>query len=217
MPFKALNEADKHAFMTRLADRGRATKIAQDAKDLVVGAGAHVVLSARTARQHEIEIRKPAGADELSKWIGAASKLRDNRAFQESCVRDNTLLEEMLHRTKLTERKVPDGKTLRDVIANDRDAQDAFRTLGQLYVTGRLHQKLLTPSYILKEISSLTQSVNVYFGTWIDIVVKAGGTLEFVAPGPYSVVAHSLTVEPGGKIVTNKVHVSYDCTYLTVQ
>jgi hypothetical protein len=217
MPFTALNEADKHAFMTHLADRGRPATTGQDTKDLVVGEGAHVTLSASTAKQHQIEIRRPASADELSKWIGVAARVRDNPAFRLRCFRDNAILDQMLRRTKLLERKVPDGKTLRQLIADDRDAQDAFSALGRLYVVGRLSVHPRWPLYILEEINGLTQSVDVYFGTWVDIVVKAGATLEFGPPGPYSVVAHSLTVEAGGKIVTDKAHVSYDCTYLTIQ
>ena len=218
MQFKALKETDKQAFLTRLTDRGRAATAAQDAKDLQVGKGAHVVLSARTARDHHLEIRKPANADELSKWIGLTPKMRENPTFQASLFRDSANLEDMLNRTKLLERKVPKGKTLRNVIAQDQDAQEAFRVLARRYVTGTLRVPIQKfPLYILEEINSLTESVDVYFGTWVDIVIHAGGTLKFDPPGPYSLVAHSLTVEPGGNIVTNQAHVSWDCSYVTIE
>jgi hypothetical protein len=218
MPFKALKETDKQAFLTHLTDRGRAATAAQDAKDLQVGKGAHVVLSARTARDHHLEIRKPSNADELSKWIGLTPKMRENPTFQASLFRDSAILENMLNRTKLLELKVPEGKTLRQVIAQDQDAQYAFRMLARRYVTGILRHPIQPlPRYILEEIDSLVKEVNVLQGTWIDIVIQAGGTLQFDPPGPYSFIAHSLTVEPGGKIVTNQVNVTWDCSYVTIQ
>jgi hypothetical protein len=219
MPFNKLSEKDKQAFMTRLAERGRAATIARDAKDIVVGEGEPVELSWRTAKHHRMELRRPASADELSKWIGVHPKLRENAAFQSSCLKDNAILEEMLRRTKLLEREVPEGKTLRHLLADDRDAQNAFQMFVRLYVSGRLigTRRLLKdwPQYVLEEINRLTESTEVCFGTWVDIVIKSGGTLVFSPPGPYSVVAHSLTVEPGGKIITN-AHVSYDCAYMTI-
>jgi hypothetical protein len=217
MPYEALSKADKQAYETRLIARGRTAKVAADAQDLVIEAGAHVTLSTRTARQHQIEIRQPADADELSKWIGVPMALREKPEFQSNHFPANAALENVLRRTGLLQLKIPDGQKLRQVIAGDSDALYAFRVLGQNYVAGKLPSKYHLPLYILEELNALTQSVDVHFGTWVDIVVKAGGTLEFSPPGPYSVVAHSLTVEPGGKIITNKAHVSYDCTYLTIQ
>jgi len=216
MPFSTLNEADKRAFTARLTAQGREAKIAADAKDLVVEPGARITLSTRTAGQHGLEIRRPSNADELSRWIGVPASLREKSEFQSRCFPDNALLDNMLRRTGLLQQKIPDGKLLRDVIAHDPPALEAFRMLGQLYVGGRVDWKKIWPQYILEELNTLTQSVDVHFGTWVDIVIKAGGTLEFSPPGPYTVVAHSLTVEPGGKIITNKAHVSYNCTYVTI-
>lgn len=216
MPLSSLSKQEQMAFKARLLRRGLKLEQLPKEQDVLVERGARVLLSRGRDSFAKPLVRKPGSIEELRKWIGIPDKVTGSQIFKSNRLYQRTVLNDMLARSGLNRLKLRTGQTLTQAISGNAPAQAAFTALARAGVLGSIDLSGLRPLYLYKEITSYVQATDVMSWSFVNVRIKAGGALVFDPPGPHSFVAHSLVIEPGGKIITNRTHVSFDCDSIEI-
>jgi hypothetical protein len=216
MPLSDLNQDQQRAFKARLERRGLKLDHLPRDVDVVVAPKARVVLSARPDSLTKPVVRKPGSLEEMRQWLGIPEKVRKNQSFRSNHLHERTALLDLIERSGLNKVRVGREQTLTQAISGNVQAQHAFTALARAAVLGSFDIAGLKPLYLYKEISSYVQATQLLSWSFVNVRIKAGGALVFDPPGPHTFVAHSLVIEAGGKIITNRTTVSFDCESIEI-
>lgn len=216
MPLSALTQDQQRAFKARLARRGLKPEQLPREQDVIVNRGARVVLSAGREAFAKPIVRKPTSLEEMRSWIGVPGRAMKSQLFKSNHLHERAVLMDMVERSGLNRLRVPTGKTLTQMISGDAEAQRAFTALARASVLGTFDISGLKPAYLYKEISGYVLATSLLSWSFVNVRIKSGGTLVFDPPGPHTFVAHSLVIEAGGKIVTNRTTVCFDCDSIEI-
>jgi hypothetical protein len=132
-------------------------------------------------------------------------------------VHEIRMIENIIKRTKInTLTPANSKKTLTKAMWGNVELQAAFIAVAHAIVAGLIDVGTLK-RHLKEEINNYVVKVDVLNWCFVDVTIKSGGSLIFSAPGPHVFTAHSLIIEPGGKIVTNQSHVTFDCDYIEIK
>jgi hypothetical protein len=216
MPFSDLNPDQQRAFKARLVRRGLKLEQLPSEVDVVVAPSARVVLSGRPDSFTKPVVRRPGSVEEMRQWLGIPERASKSQLFKSNHLHERTALLDMVERSGLNKVRLGREQTLTQAISGNVQAQHAFNALARAAVLGSFDISGLKPLYLYKEISSYVQATPLLSWSFVNVRIKAGGALVFDPPGPHTFVAHSLVIEPGGKIITNRTTVSFDCESIEI-
>lgn len=215
MPFNTLSLEDQRVLLGRLAAKKLARASIQAPEDLIVKARTEVVLSGDGPSALKPVVRRPASLEEMRSWLGhpaGALARSDVKRIHAARVKG---IEKAIKSSALSNVRTRAPKTLLQAIAGNPAQQAAFRAAAHAAVEGIMDVSKNKPLY--KAITALVSAVSVFNWAFVNVTVKAGGTLVFNPPGPHTLVAHTLTVEPGGRIVANRCQLTLDCQNMVIQ
>lgn len=216
MPLSDLNQDQQRAFKARLERRGLKLDHLPREVDVVVAPRARVVLSGRPDSFTKPFVRKPGSLEDMRQWLGIPERVRKNQSFKSNHLHERTALLDLVERSGLSKIRLGREQTLTQAISGNAQAQQAFNALARAAVLGSFDIAGLKPLYLYKEISSYVQATSLLSWSFVNVRIKAGGALVFDPPGPHTFVAHSLVIEAGGKIITNRTTVSFDCDSIEI-
>lgn len=212
MPFTPLSPKDREALAMRLTRRGLSTHLLDTAKDLEVPRGHRMVLSRHKPSVLTPSVFKPTSLDVLLKWKAIPSDLANEPAVKEMHAKEVALIKQLVTRSRVDQIKLHPGQLLRDAIASNRDQKLAMMALARSVIAGRfpfgdIH---VWPPYILEYISGYVAYVDGADWTALNVVIEANAALVFDPPGPHVLTVHSLEIMPGGRLVTDRAHVTIE-------
>jgi hypothetical protein len=216
MPLSDLDQDQQRAFRARLGRRGLKLEQLPRDQDVVVGPRGRGVLSAGPDSIARPLVRKPGSLEEMRQWLGVPERAAKSQVFRSNHLHERHALLDMLERSGLSKLRLGAGQTLTQAISGKAQAQHAFQALARAAVLGTFDIAGLKPQHLYREISSYVKATELLTWTFVNVRIKAGGALVFDPPGPHTFVAHSLVVEAGGRIVTNRTTVSFDCESIEI-
>jgi hypothetical protein len=198
---KGLGEDDRKAIVARAKARGFPAQALERADELIVdGKG----LTLRGDRDKARTPITPDSLDELVAAIGAGARDRDavaaskSRGFQ----RDQVL--QLVHRTKAR-------------VDRDLDVRRVANVALKAAMQGLVSRDELVQAGFDKYFEQLLKPIRIWPWLFTTITVRSGSALTFSDPGPHTLVAYRLVIEPNARIVLNHTAVSIDCDHLEIQ
>jgi len=216
MPFASLSVDQQNALLARLERKGLTRSAIQKTDDLVVKPATEIKLSAEADSAFKPVIRKPASLKEAQAWLGQREIPTKHQELCARRLKDVGQIQALVKQTGIDKIRATRTKPFLSAVAENPQSVQAFSAAAYAAVYGMIDIKKFSP-VLQKEITNLVVTVPVLNWTFTNVVVKAGGTLKFSAPGPHTFIAHSLVVEHGGKIVAERCHVDFDCEYMEFQ
>jgi hypothetical protein len=215
MPFDRLSVEEQQVFLARLQMKKLTRDSIQGEEDLVVKANTEVVLSADRTSALKPVVRKASSLEELRSWLGHPASVLARREVQKLHSARVKRVEKAIVATRLDRVAPRAPKSLIQAIAGDPDRQAAFEAAAHAAVEGVLDISQFKA--LKKGLEELVCAVSIVNWAFVVVTIKAGGQLVFSPPGPHTLVAFKLIIEPGGRIVNNQCQLTLDCDHIVIQ